>query len=115
MKRDYRGWNNPKIAFAGLGIVLLLLLAVYVTDSGSHRWLRAGPVFAAAVGAGKTGSGALPGVLSLPPTGRREREVHARPHRDFDFDHGAGRRRRRSGNRRRVGNDDSSSDLCRGR
>jgi cell division protein FtsW len=43
MKRDYRGWNNPKIAFAGLGIVLLLLLAVYVTDSSSHRWLRAGP------------------------------------------------------------------------
>ena len=43
MKRDYRGWNNPKIAFAGLGIVLLLLVAVYVTDSGSHRWLRAGP------------------------------------------------------------------------
>jgi len=43
MKRDYRGWNDPKIAFAGLGIVLLLLLAVYVTDSGSHRWLRAGP------------------------------------------------------------------------
>jgi cell division protein FtsW len=43
MKRDYRGWNNPKIAFAGFGIVLLLLIAVYVTDSGSHRWLRAGP------------------------------------------------------------------------
>jgi cell division protein FtsW len=43
MKRDYRRWNNPKIAFAGLGLVLLLLLAVYVTDSASHRWLRAGP------------------------------------------------------------------------
>jgi len=43
MKRDYRLWNNPKIAFASLGVVLLLLLAVYVTDGGSHRWLRAGP------------------------------------------------------------------------
>ena len=43
MKRDYRRWNNPKFAFAGLGIVLLLLVAVYVTDSGSHRWLKAGP------------------------------------------------------------------------
>ena len=43
MKRDYRSWNDPRIAFAGLGIVLLLLLIVYVTDSGSHRWLRAGP------------------------------------------------------------------------
>src|SRR5581483_1969427 len=43
MRRDYRRWNSPKIAFAALGIVLLLLLAVYVTDSGSHRWLKAGP------------------------------------------------------------------------
>jgi cell division protein FtsW len=43
MKRDYRSWNNPKIAFAGLGIVLLLLVVVYVSDSGSHRWLKAGP------------------------------------------------------------------------
>ncbi len=43
MKRDYRRWNNPKYAFAGLGIVMLLLVAVYATDSSSHRWLRAGP------------------------------------------------------------------------
>jgi len=44
MKRDYRQWNNPRFAFAGLGLVLLLLVAVYVTDSGSHRWLKAGPL-----------------------------------------------------------------------
>ena len=43
MKRDYRSWNDPRIAFAGLGIILMLLLIVYVTDSGSHRWLKAGP------------------------------------------------------------------------
>ncbi len=43
MKRDYRQWNNPRFAFAGLGVVLLLLVAVYITDSGSHRWLKAGP------------------------------------------------------------------------
>ncbi|MBV9613353.1 MAG: FtsW/RodA/SpoVE family cell cycle protein [Acidobacteriaceae bacterium] len=43
MKRDYRRWNDPRIAFAALGVVLLLLLVVYVTDSGSHRWLKAGP------------------------------------------------------------------------
>jgi cell division protein FtsW len=43
MKRDYRQWNNPKFAFAGLGVVLLLLVAVYITDSTSHRWLKAGP------------------------------------------------------------------------
>ena len=42
MRRDYRQWNNPKIAFAALGTVMLLLVAVYLTDSGSHRWLRAG-------------------------------------------------------------------------
>ncbi len=44
MKRDYRKWNDPRIAFAGLGIVLLLLVIVYITDTGSHRWLRAGPL-----------------------------------------------------------------------
>jgi cell division protein FtsW len=43
MKRDYRRWNNPRFAFAGLGTVLLLLVCVYLTDSASHRWLRAGP------------------------------------------------------------------------
>jgi cell division protein FtsW len=43
MKCDYRQWNNPRVAFASLGFVLLLLVAVYVTDSGSHRWLKAGP------------------------------------------------------------------------
>ncbi len=42
MRQDYRQWNNPKVAFACLGIVMLLLVAVYVTD-GRHRWLRAGP------------------------------------------------------------------------
>jgi cell division protein FtsW len=44
MKRDYRRWNDPKFAFAGLGVVLLLLVVVYFLDSGSHRWLKAGPL-----------------------------------------------------------------------
>ena len=43
MRRDYRQWNNPKIAFAALASVMLLLVAVYLTDSNSHRWLKAGP------------------------------------------------------------------------
>lgn len=43
MKRDYRMWNDPKVAFAGLGLVILLLVVVYVTDGSSHRWLKAGP------------------------------------------------------------------------
>jgi cell division protein FtsW len=44
MKRDYRRWNNPKYAFAALGIVLALLVVVYFADTSSHRWLHAGPV-----------------------------------------------------------------------
>jgi cell division protein FtsW len=44
MKRDYRRWNSPRVAFAGLGIVLMLLLVVYATDTTSHRWLKAGPL-----------------------------------------------------------------------
>ena len=44
MRRDYRRWNDPRYAFAALGMVVLLLLAVYITDGGSHRWLRAGPL-----------------------------------------------------------------------
>ena len=43
MRRDYRRWNNPKIAFACLGTVMLLLVLVYLTDGASHRWLKAGP------------------------------------------------------------------------
>ncbi|HEX4227105.1 MAG TPA: putative peptidoglycan glycosyltransferase FtsW [Bryobacteraceae bacterium] len=42
-KRDYRRWNNPKVAFTGLGLVLLLLVVVYISDSANHRWLRMGP------------------------------------------------------------------------
>jgi cell division protein FtsW len=42
MQRDYRQWNNPRFAFACLGFVLLLLVAVYIADSTSHRWLKAG-------------------------------------------------------------------------
>jgi cell division protein FtsW len=43
MRRDYRKWNDPRYAFASLGVVLLLLVAVYFLDSSSHRWLKAGP------------------------------------------------------------------------
>jgi cell division protein FtsW len=44
MKRDYRRWNEAKYAFAGLGVVLLLLLTAFLTDSGAHRWLKSGPL-----------------------------------------------------------------------
>ncbi len=41
-RSDYRRWNSPRIAFAVIGIVLLLLLVVYLTDGATHRWLHAG-------------------------------------------------------------------------
>jgi cell division protein FtsW len=41
-RSDYRRWNTPKVAFAGIGLVLLLLLVVYFTDGKTHRWLHAG-------------------------------------------------------------------------
>jgi cell division protein FtsW len=41
-RSDYRFWNTPKVAFAGIGVVLLLLLIVYATDGSTHRWLHAG-------------------------------------------------------------------------
>jgi cell division protein FtsW len=39
---DYRKWNSPKVAFGGIGTVLLLLVVVYLTDATTHRWLHAG-------------------------------------------------------------------------
>lgn len=39
-RKDYRKWNDPKYAFAALGLVVLLLVAVYFADPKSHRWLR---------------------------------------------------------------------------
>jgi cell division protein FtsW len=41
-KQDYRKWNHPMWAFLFLGVVVLLLVAVYLLDSKSHRWLRLG-------------------------------------------------------------------------
>lgn len=43
-RTDYRKLNNPSVAFVAMGVTLIMLAAVYVADSGSHRWLRAGPV-----------------------------------------------------------------------
>jgi cell division protein FtsW len=39
-RRDYHFLQNPAWAFACLGSVLILLLAVYFADSRSHRWFR---------------------------------------------------------------------------
>lgn len=43
-RTHYRRLQSPGVAFGGIGIVLVLLMAVYVVDSAHHRWLRLGPV-----------------------------------------------------------------------
>jgi cell division protein FtsW len=43
-RTHYRKLQNPAVAFAAIGIVLMLLLAVFFVDSSHHRWLRLGPV-----------------------------------------------------------------------
>jgi len=37
-KTDYRRWNNSAVAFSAVGVILLLLVAVYFVDA-RHRWL----------------------------------------------------------------------------
>jgi len=45
MKRThYRTLQNPTVAFAAVGIALMLLLIVYFVDGSHHRWLRLGSV-----------------------------------------------------------------------
>jgi cell division protein FtsW len=41
-KRDYRALQRPEWAFASLGIVLAMLVAVYFFDWKSHRWFKLG-------------------------------------------------------------------------
>src|SRR5271165_2932245 len=35
---DYRRLNNPRVAFGALGVVILLLVAVFFADWKAHRW-----------------------------------------------------------------------------
>ena len=39
-KTDYRRFQNPSVAFGAIGVVMMLLIAVYFLDAKSHRWLR---------------------------------------------------------------------------
>jgi cell division protein FtsW len=43
-KTHYRKFQHPAVAFAAVGVVLILLAVVYLVDSSNHRWLRVGPV-----------------------------------------------------------------------
>jgi cell division protein FtsW len=41
-RTNYRKLQNPAAAFAAIGLVLILLLAVYFLDPRHHRWVRMG-------------------------------------------------------------------------
>jgi cell division protein FtsW len=43
-RTHYRKLQNPAVAFAAIGLVLMLLGIVFFVDSAHHRWLRLGPV-----------------------------------------------------------------------
>lgn len=43
-KLDYRVLKSPVWAFAPLGMVLAMLVAVYFMDAKTHRWFRVGPL-----------------------------------------------------------------------
>jgi cell division protein FtsW len=43
-RTDYRKLQNPAVAFAAIGLVIMLLGLVFFVDSTHHRWLRMGPV-----------------------------------------------------------------------
>jgi cell division protein FtsW len=44
-RTPYRRFQTPAVAFTSIGIAIMLLIAVYVLDTRSHRWLRAGESF----------------------------------------------------------------------
>ena len=44
MKRlNYRKLQTPAVAFTAMGLVMILLAAVYFADPKQHRWIRFGP------------------------------------------------------------------------
>ncbi len=43
-KAHYRNLQTPAVAFAAVGVSVILLVAVYVADPKFHRWVRIGPL-----------------------------------------------------------------------
>jgi cell division protein FtsW len=41
---EYRRLQNAGVAFTAIGLMIILLLAVYFLDGSKHRWLTVGPV-----------------------------------------------------------------------
>ena len=44
-RTPYRRFQSPAVAFTAIGIAIVLLIAVYILDTRSHRWLRVGDSF----------------------------------------------------------------------
>ncbi len=112
MRRDYRQWNDPKVAFASLGIVMLLLVAVYLTDSGSHRWLRAGPLSMQPSELAKPALALFLSFFLVPEARVGQRETYARADCGFDFCDGAGGGGGGLRDGGGAGCDNRSSSLC---
>jgi cell division protein FtsW len=43
-RTHYRNLHSPTVAFAAIGIAMMLLLIVYFVDADHHRWIRMGPL-----------------------------------------------------------------------
>jgi cell division protein FtsW len=41
-RTNYRNLQHPAVAFVGIGIVMMLLIAVFFLDAHQHRWIRMG-------------------------------------------------------------------------
>ena len=42
---NYKKLQNPTVAFVCMGLVMILLIAVFFVDPRQHRWIRVGPFF----------------------------------------------------------------------
>ncbi len=42
-RMDYRKLQHPAVAFVSMGLVIILLIAVFFLDAKQHRWIRLGP------------------------------------------------------------------------
>jgi len=43
-RMDYRRLQHPTVAFISMGLVIMLLIAVFFIDPRQHRWIRLGPI-----------------------------------------------------------------------
>ncbi len=43
-RMDYKKLQNPTVAFVCMGVVMILLIAVFFLDPRQHRWIRLGPL-----------------------------------------------------------------------